>query len=125
MRMRTKHQGNKKPPLIEFRLAFVGTAWCIGADRYLVTAHHTLNNGKARDPNDLFYAFTVPDNGPAAYQFPVVGFPLEDATHDFAILEVGPPAHAGQQIPAVPITFVRCARCSRRSASRCWRSMRA
>ena len=37
----------------------------------------------------------------------MVGFPLEDAANDLAILEVGPPAAAGQHIPPVPITFGR------------------
>lgn len=104
---RMKPQKKKKPPTIEFRLAFVGTAWCITADKYLVTAHHILNKGNARDPNDLFYAFIVPSNGPRAYQFPIEAFPLEDPSNDMAILEIGPPASAGQSIPAVPVTFRR------------------
>jgi len=104
---RTKQQGKRKPATTEFRLAFVGTGWCISIDRYLVTAHHVLNNGKPRDSNDLFYAFTVPDNGPAAYQFPVVGFPFEDPVNDLAILELGPPADASQHITAIPVTFTR------------------
>jgi hypothetical protein len=103
----TKHQGKRKPPQIQFQLAFVGTAWCFSADRYLVTAHHILNNRKPRNPKDLFYAFSTPNNGPVAYQFPIVGFPLEDAVNDFAILEVGAPATAGQHIPAVPVRFGR------------------
>ena len=104
---RAKRKGKKQPPLTEFGLAFVGTAWCISADRFLVTAHHILNDGKPRDPSDLFYAFTVPGNGDAAHQFPVTGFHLEDPINDLAILEVGPATHAGQHIPAVPVTFDR------------------
>ena len=93
------------PP--EFRLAFVGTAWCIQADRVLVTAHHIFNEGKPRDPNDRFYAFTVPANGPVAFHFPVTGFILEDAVNDLAIVEIGAPAQAGQRIPSVPVTLDR------------------
>ena len=102
-----KKRGKKKPPVTEFRLAFVGTAWCVSADKYLVTAHHILNDGKPRDPNDRFYAFTVPGNGLSAYQFPITGFPLEDTDSDLAILEVGQPAKQDQRIPAVPVTFTR------------------
>lgn len=97
----------KKPTPIEFRLAFVGSAWYIVPSRLLLTAHHILNEGKPRDPKDLFYAFTVPGNGERAYHFPVTGFPLEDSNHDIAVLEVGPPAVTGQQIPSAPITFSR------------------
>ena len=104
---RTKHKGKKKPPQIEFQLAFVGTAWCFSADRHLVTAHHILNNAKPRDPNDLLYAFTVPANGLVAYSFQVVGFPFEDMSNDLAILEIWPPAATDQHIPAVPVTFCR------------------
>ena len=103
----TKYQGRKKPPITEFKLAFVGTAWCITANRYLVSAHHILNNGKARDPNDLFYAFTVPGNGPVAYHLPIVGFPLEDSAIDLAILEIGVPVAADQRLSPIPVTFSR------------------
>jgi hypothetical protein len=102
-----KKRGKKKPPITEFRLAFVGTCWCIVADKYLVTAHHTLNGGKARDPADHFYAFAVPGNGPKAFHFPVVGFHLEDQATDLAVFEVGPPPATGQHIPEVPVTFGR------------------
>jgi hypothetical protein len=102
-----KPQGKKQPPLVQFNLAFVGTAWCISRDRFLVTAHHILNGGKPRNPDDIFYAFAVPGNGLAAYAFPITDFPVEDPTNDLAILEVGPPAEAGQHIPSVPVTFDR------------------
>jgi hypothetical protein len=104
---RVKNRAKRKPPIVEFGLAFVGTTWCIAPDKYLVTAHHVFNNGKPRNPDDLFYVFAVPGNGPTAYQFPVVGFPLEDAAHDLAVIEVGPSATAGQHIPAVPVSFAR------------------
>lgn len=102
-----KQRGKKKPPITEFRLAFVGTTWCVVADRYMVTAHHTLNGGKPRDPNDLFYVFAVPNNGPTAFHFPVTGFPFEDASTDLAIVEIGPPAKPGQHVPSVPISSSR------------------
>lgn len=70
-----------------------------------MTAHHVLNGGKPRDPNDRFHAFIVPDNGPTAYDFPVSSFILEDATSDFAILELGAQTAHGQVIPPAPITF--------------------
>jgi hypothetical protein len=106
--IKTQGKRRKKTPLAsEFKLAFVGTAWCVMTDRFLVTAHHTLNNGKPRDSKDLFYAFTVPGNGPQAFHFPIVGFHLEDANVDVAILEIGPPTTPGQRIPSAPITFAR------------------
>lgn len=92
-----------KPP--QFHLAFAGTAWCIVENKYLITAHHVLNNGKPRDKDDKFYAFTVPGNGPMAYHFPISNFLLEDGSLDIAILEVGAPATPGQKIPCAPITF--------------------
>jgi hypothetical protein len=103
----------KKPERIEIGLAFVGTAWCFNADQHLLTAHHVLNGGQARDPKHRFYVFTAPGNGKRAFHFPVVGFPLEDAGSDMAILEVGPPAVAGTHIAQVPVTFDRPADGSR------------
>ena len=91
----------------QFRVGVAGTAWCISEDRYLVTAHHILNEGKPRDTNDRFYIMTVPGNGSTAYEFAVVGFPVEDPTHDLAILEMRPSAGSGQHVPAVPVTFAR------------------
>lgn len=103
----TKNRGMKKPPITEFRLSFAGTAWCIVADRFLVTAYHVLNGGKSRDSADLFYAFIVPGNGPSGFHFPVIGFPVEDQTTDLAVVELGPPATAGQQIPPIAVTLAR------------------
>jgi hypothetical protein len=104
LKPKRKKQG---PPVVQFRLAFVGTAWCIVPDRFLLTAYHVLNEGKPRDPADVFYAFTVPANGDAAYHFPVTAFPLEDADADIAALEIGPPVIPGQHIPSAPVTFSR------------------
>jgi len=109
MRIVTKRRGQKKnkPPQIQYQLSFVGTAWCIVQNKYLLTAHHILNNLKPRDPNDKFFAFIVPNNGLNAFHFPVVAFPLEDAASDMAILEIGSPVNHTNQIPSVPITFNR------------------
>jgi hypothetical protein len=85
-----KKKGKGKPPVVQMGAAFVGTAWCVSRDRFLVTAHHVLNNGQPRSPDDRFYAFTVPGNGLTAYAYPITGFPFEDLTNDLAILEVGP-----------------------------------
>lgn len=102
---RVKQRGKKKPPAIEITLAFVGTAWCIVPDRYVVTAHHILNDGKPRDPHDRFYAFTVPANAAAAYHYPVAALALEDQATDLAILELGPCPTPGQHLASLPVTF--------------------
>jgi len=104
---RVKRRGKKKPPQVEIGLAFVGTGWCITTDQYVVTAHHVFNEGKPRDPNDRFYAFIVPANGPTAYHFPISGFPVEDAASDIAIVELGPCSTAAEHIQPLPVTFSR------------------
>lgn len=88
-----------------FQVSVVGTAWCIVPKRFLVTAFHIFNNGQQRDPNDKFFAFFVPDNGPSALHTPIINFPLEEATVDMAILEIDPTPLQLIQIPAMPITF--------------------
>lgn len=98
--------GKKKPAEQQFRLGFVGTAWCI-SDGRLLTAHHILNEGKQRRDGDKFYAFTAPGNGEHAYAFPISGFPLEDQKDDFAILEIGPSANADQEIAPVTVSLAR------------------
>lgn len=89
----------------QFQLAVVGTAWCIVPDTYLVTAHHVLNDGKPREPSDRFYVFSVPQNGPVAFHFPVTGFVLEDPKVDMAVLQIGSSITPGVRIPACSITF--------------------
>lgn len=103
----TKNRGKKKPPLVQFKIGFVGTAWCIVSNRYLVTAHHIFNGGKQRDATHFFYAFTVPGNGLHAYEFPVIGFPVEDPSVDLAVVEIGASSTPGQQIPAVAVTLAK------------------
>lgn len=88
-----------------FQLHIVGTAWCIVPRQILVTAFHILNNGQPRNPNDNFFAFFVPNNGPRARHTPVVNFLLEDANADMAILAINSDPLQALQIPAVPITF--------------------
>jgi hypothetical protein len=88
-----------------FTASLSGSAFCIVADRYLLTAHHILNGGQQRDPNDRFYSFIVPSNGNIFHHFPIIAFPLERADVDVAVLEVGPCATAGVHIPAMPVSF--------------------
>lgn len=106
---KTPRKGKRtgQPSSRQFGVSFAGTGWCIVADRYVVTAHHILNDMKARLPKDKFVVFTAPGNGNRAYHFPVKGFVVEDPSSDLAILELGPAATAGQHIPAVPVTFAR------------------
>jgi len=104
-------KGKVKPASIEASLA--GSAFCIVADRYILTAHHVLNNGQQHDPKDKFYAFIVPQNGDPAYHFPVVSFPIERPDIDIAVLEVGPCHTSGMHIPAIPVSFAQQADGSR------------
>src|SRR2546422_173388 len=48
-----------RPGAHEFQVAFVGTGWCFSPRRYLATAHHVFDDGKARNPSDKFYAIVV------------------------------------------------------------------
>ena len=103
LRPETMKKGKARPA--QFNVGLCGSAFCVATDRYLVTAHHVLNDGKARDPNDKFYAFIVPQNADRAFHFPIVGFPVERADVDIAILEFGPCAATGRTIPAMAISF--------------------
>jgi hypothetical protein len=91
----------------KFKLLFVGTACGIASNKYLLTANHLFNGGKLRDPNDLFYAFMVPGNGPKAYHFPIMNFILEDNVNDLAILELDKNISQDHQINSLPISFRR------------------
>src|SRR5207247_1133867 len=95
-------KGKARPATIGAALA--GSAFCVAADRYLVTAFHILNDGKAREARDKFYAFVVPQNGDHAFHFPIVSFPVERPDLDIAILEVGPCGTAGVHMPAIPFS---------------------
>lgn len=82
-----------------------GSGFCVVENRYIVTAHHILNNGQPRRKGDSFVAFVVPENGATAFHFPVVGFPCERVDCDTALLELGPCATAGVDLPAIPVRF--------------------
>lgn len=99
----TAKKGKVRPA--QFGASLGGSAFCVVADRYLVTAFHVLNGGGARNPGDKFYVFIVPGNGDPAFHFPVVAFPVERADVDIAVLEIGPCATAGIHIPAIPVSF--------------------
>jgi hypothetical protein len=65
----------EKPRPARFNVSPCGSAFCVLANRYLLTAHHVLNNEKNRDPNDKFYIFVVPQNADRAFHFPVYWLP--------------------------------------------------
>lgn len=92
-----------RPRPAKYEAAIVGSAFCVVADRCLVTAHHVLNNHQSRRAQDRFYAVVAPGNGADAFHFPVVGFALEDAALDLAVLQIGPCAVAGGHVAALPI----------------------
>jgi len=98
-----KH-GKKVAETVEYSWSF-GSGFCVLDDRYVVTAFHVLNEGKAPDPKDRQYVFTVPANGDPAYHFPVIAIPVQHADLDIAVLEIGPCVEPGIHIPAVPVTF--------------------
>lgn len=102
---RGKTRRKKGVETVGFQLGFVGSAVCIRENELVLTAHHVLNGGKQRHKNDKFYAFIVPDNQEQAFQFPIQGFPLEDSTHDLAVLELGPCVDSARVIHAAPISF--------------------
>lgn len=99
-----QQKGKIRPP--QFQISLVGTAWCIVDDKYMVTAHHIFNNGKPRMRSDKFYVFTVPQNGPKAFHFPVTNYIHEEANSDMAIIEIGPSPVPDARIKSCPITFM-------------------
>ena len=102
-RPETVKKGKVRPA--QFQAALGGSAFCVIADRYLVTAFHVPNGGQPRNAGDRFYAFAVPGNGDPAFHFPIVGFPVERQDLDLAVLEIGPCAAAGVHIPPLPLSF--------------------
>jgi|GEM_PF-857638 len=102
---KTQFKKHQKVNVEQVQLAFVGTAWCIVRDRLLLTAHHTLNNGAPRNPDDKFYIFIVPNNEEVAYHFPVSHFHLEDATADLATFEIPATASPSHHIESLRISF--------------------
>jgi hypothetical protein len=102
-RPETPKRGRPRPAQVHASLG--GSAFCVVRDRYLITAFHILNEGKARNPADRFYTFVVPGNGDRTFHFPVVGFPVERPDLDVAVLEVGPGSSPDVHLPAVPVSF--------------------
>jgi len=84
---------------------FVGSAWCVVDNKYLVTANHIFNDSQERDLNDRFYVFTVPGNEGLAYPAPVTSVLLEDAESDMAIIEINSNANQDFSIKNIPITL--------------------
>jgi hypothetical protein len=84
---------------------FVGSAWCVVDNKFLVTANHIFNDSQQRDPDDLFFVFTVPDNKGLAYHTRVVSFLLEDAMSDMAIIEIDPNFNQDFSIKNIPIAL--------------------
>src|SRR5439155_10479579 len=105
LRPETMKKGKARPA--QFNVGLCGSAFCVATDRYLVTAHHVLNDGSLRDPNDKFYAFIVPQNADRAFHFPIAGFPVERADVDLAVLELGPCVTGGINMPALPVSFAQ------------------
>jgi hypothetical protein len=99
----TVKKGKVRPA--QFQASLGGSAFCVVADRYVVTAFHMLNGGQPRNTADKFYAFVVPGNGDPAFHFPIVAFPVERADLDIAVLEIGPCATVGVHLPAIPVSF--------------------
>jgi len=81
-----------------------GTAWAFSGKRFFLTANHVFNGGQPRDPNDRFYLFCVPANGPRAFRLPVMNFVFEDAVTDTAIIEVDPSTNPQFTVQPLPIS---------------------
>src|SRR5207244_5278572 len=86
-RPETVKKGKARPRQVHASLG--GSAFCVVADRYLVTAFHVLNEGKPRNPSDKFYAFVVLGNGDPMFHFPVVAVPAEGHDIDVEVLGCG------------------------------------
>lgn len=102
VRPQTTKKGKVQPA--QFNVGW-GSGFIVVADRYAITAFHVLNGGKPRNPQDKFLVFVVPGNNNTAFHFPVIGFPVERADLDLAIIEIGPCATQGVNLPAVPVSF--------------------
>ncbi len=87
-----------------YKVAFVGTAWCVVESRCFMTAHHVFNEGKPRNREDQFLLFFVPNNGPKAFHVPVTGFMLEDAVNDMAVVEIKTLPAELSRVAAIPMS---------------------
>jgi hypothetical protein len=85
------------------RLGIVGTTWCVSESGVFVTAHHVLNDGKARDPSHRYYVLRARENGQALEHWPVTGFRLEDGKRDLVLLDA--PAPTGLFVRAIPVAL--------------------
>ena len=99
----TTKKGKIKPQ--KYEADIVGSATCIVANRYLITAFKVLNGGEPRLPDDKYYAMVSPDNDTQLLHFPVIGFPLEDAQRDLAVLEIGPCVNGNKRLLALPLAM--------------------
>jgi hypothetical protein len=88
---------------IEYKVSF-GTGFCVVSDKYVVTAFHNLNEGKAPTEKDRHYILTVPENGNPAFHFPVIATPLLREDLDIAVLELGPCVTDGIGLPSLMVT---------------------
>lgn len=88
-----------------FHVVLTGTVWCVVPDRVFVTAHHVLNDGKARDPNHRYFVVQAPKNGSLLHYWPVTSFLIEDSQRDMVVLEAPVPPGAPIAVPAVPVSL--------------------
>jgi len=98
-----KSQGKNKPMAIEYKVSF-GSGFCVFGDKYVITAFHNLNEGKAPTEKDRHYILTVPENGNPAFHFPVIATPLLREDLDIAVLEVGPCVTDGIGLTPLAVT---------------------
>ncbi|MDO9556055.1 MAG: serine protease [Coriobacteriia bacterium] len=101
---KTGKHGKKPVETVEYKLGF-GSGFCVAEDRYVITAFHVLNDGKAPNPKTHFYVFTVPGNGEPAYHFPVTAIPVQRQDMDIAVLEIGVCEIPDVHLPAIGVTF--------------------
>ena len=105
LRVQSNKEKNKKSKTPSFAAGMVGSAFCIVKDKYVLTAQHILNGGKARNLNDNFFAIVVPQNGDSAYHFPIISFPLERQDLDMAVLELGACSESSVSMPTLAVSF--------------------
>ena len=105
LRIQSKKVKNKKSKTPPFAAGMAGSAFCVVNNKYVLTAQHILNGGKARNLNDKFFAMVVPQNGDSAYYFPIISFPIERQDLDMAVLELGACSESSVHMPALPVSF--------------------
>ena len=107
LRVRAKRNVSSTDPALvpRFEMGFVGSGVCIVEKKYVLTAQHIFNGGQARDVNDKFVVFTLTENNLQAFHCAVIGFPIEHATHDLAVMELGKPVDARFVLEPLPISM--------------------